>query len=179
MQLYNASDTLIYGFNSFIKYHTHLKSGRIKKINYSFHSYMDEICMEINKDGKCYLRYRDYVTPFKKLSAVMDDSSLRQLWYFMANINVKDKIDGYYEMMTHTSGGEFNIYFEDGTVKQMFAYFCCPDIDLAYLSKYLSKLSQTLKWEFVDKQPADFECPCKRPDVEESNAELCDCIYSN
>ncbi|MBW7914130.1 MAG: hypothetical protein H3C54_10665 [Taibaiella sp.] len=163
-----AVDTIVYKYNAFVKYNPHYKSVGIRKINYYFSNSSDMVCierqscMEINKDGRCYLKYADppfepgrYDTTF---SATLDSKQVSELWSLIGYINVNSKKDAYAHWINHGEGGTFVFYFDDGTVKRITVWATIPPISLRYLSKNIAGISRELKWSPSLSQP-DFECP--------------------
>ena len=165
-----AVDTIVYKFNAFVKYNPHYKPVGIRKINYYFSNSSDMVCierqscMEINKDGRCYLKYVDppfepgrYDTTF---SATLDSKQVSELWSLIGYINVKSKKDAYADWINHGEGGTFVFHFDDGTVKRIIVCATVPPISLRYLSKNIASISREIQWSPCKSQP-DFECPCE------------------
>lgn len=174
-----TADTIVYKFNAFVKYNPHFKPVGIRKINYYFSNssamvcYERQNCMEINKDGRCYLKYAD--TPFDPgrygnttFSATLDSKQVSELWSLIGYINVKSKNDAYAHWINHAEGGTFVFHFDDGTVKGITVWATVPPISLRYLSKNIAGISRELQWSPCESQP-DFECPCEYVGYETSS----------
>lgn len=168
MRLYNMEDTVVYRSYGFTQYKADFKPASISKICYYYSNFVGGVsgwepsngCMEINKNGRCFLRYPDYDSTF---SATLENTRLKKLWSFLTAIDTR------YIREIHESvaidageGADFAFYFDDGTVKKI-RYWCMPlSMDLGYLARTMSDISYELQWLPSEKK-ADFECPCKFP----------------
>ncbi len=166
MRLYNMTDTIVYKFGGFTDYKPGFRPGAISKIDYCYMLQVHAIstmdagfsCFEVNKNGRCFLKYPDYS---QCLGAVLDSGRLQNLWNFVSYIDIKSAKDFYpCEHQFGGVGGVFTVYFDDGTVKKIQVWSYRLPRALGYLSKSLSEISYTLKWQPCDK-PQDFECSYK------------------
>ncbi|MCB0695904.1 MAG: hypothetical protein KDC07_00985 [Chitinophagaceae bacterium] len=165
-----AIDTIVYKFNAFVKYNAGYQSLHISKINYYYsnssarYCFERQSCMEINKDGRCFLKYAAtafepgrYDTTF---SAMLDRRQVDELLNLVAYIDVKSKKDVYSSWINHGEGGRFSFHFEDGTTKKIEVWSCPAPISLGYLSKNIAAISRELEWLPAENRE-DFECPCE------------------
>jgi len=169
MRLYNMADTIVYKFYGFTVYKPGFKPVGISKIVYYYEDYGTvtgwvpaNSCLEINKNGKCLLRYL-YHEPDTTFSAMLDSTRSRKLWRFMSGINVKPINER--NSCVAIDGGEgaiFAFYFDDGTVKKMEFWNCRLPMGLGYLSKAISDISEVLNWQLSETN-GDFQCPCVLP----------------
>lgn len=160
MKRYSMMDTVVFKFNGFAKYNSHLSAAAISKIGYYFYADYEE-CMEIQSDGKCFLRYPDYDTTF---SAQLDIKRLDELWDFAAYLGVQP---GKYEECGSFSGlsrGAFIIYFSDGTKRELVFGTKTPPMGLGYLGLKLSEISFDLDWQPSAKCKGP-GCPCPKLDT--------------
>lgn len=177
MRLYNLTDTVVYIAGGFTPFRLNTRSETISRICYLYYLSTDltgdrfggQTCIEINKDGSCILQndsriivsHRDYNAndTLAFFTGRENTNRLKTLWEFASYIDLKTKEDDYHEETDHTSGGMFAIYFDDGTVKKIGFWGSVP-IELGYLSKELSEISQHVRWQLAStKQP--FRCPCR------------------
>lgn len=163
-------DTIVYKFNAFVKYNPSYKPLGVRNINYYFNcssdmtQYERYTCMQINKDGRCFLKYRSTFYPERydtTFSATLDPQQLSDILDLGAYINVKSYKDFYGDHISHAEGGTFVIHFDDGTIKMVRMWDCPPPMSLGYLSKNIAGISRQLKWQPAETQ-LDFECPCER-----------------
>jgi hypothetical protein len=185
MQLYNITDTIVYKFNGFTNYKPGFKPVGISKIDYDYINPGHDIssitlgvsCLEINKNGKCFLQYPGY---YQYYSAMLDSISLQNILNFISYIDIKSMKDFYLcEAMFGTSG-LFTVYFDDGTIKKINISSYHPPMALGYLSKSLSDISWSLNWQPSEK-PQDFEyhyqyIPVSTNEMDH-NAIECKCTY--
>lgn len=171
IERYNMVDTVVFKFNGFAKYNTKANAAAISKIGYYFYSDYEE-CMEIHRDGQCYLRYPDYDTTF---SAQLDGVTLNELWNFAAYLDVQP---GKYEECGSFSGfsrGAFIIHFTDGTKRELVFGTKTPPMGLGYLSLKLSEISTELHWQPAIKC-SGVDCPCPKLDTTKWKYTVdCDC----
>lgn len=160
MKRYSMLDTVVFKFNGFAKYNSHVPAAAISKIGYYFYADYEE-CMDIYRDGQCYLRYPDYDTTF---SALLDIKRLDELWDFAAYLGVQP---GKYEECGSFSGlsrGAFIIYFSDGTKRELVFGTKTPPMGLGYLGLKLSEISFDLDWQPSAKCKGP-GCPCPKLDT--------------
>ncbi|HEY9178846.1 MAG TPA: hypothetical protein VIN07_14210 [Flavipsychrobacter sp.] len=183
----NKTDTIVYRYGGFAKYNSEFAPGNISKISYQYTvsggTTADyTICMEINKDGRCYLRYPKLdvfqrVRYDRCLYAKLDSIRLGELFNYTSYINVKSKKDSYCEPINHASGGRIVVYFVDGNVKKIsFWGAWSTPLDLMYLSKNISVISNSLHWQEPSKKPNDFVCP-QELDCRGSSPGNCECVW--
>jgi len=175
MRMYNMTDTIVYKFGGFVPYMPNTKPATISKIGYLYFVSTDMsgdrfdgyTCMEVNKDGKCFLLHdgRMYVSPAGPYHAkdglpvytgILNSKKLKMLWDFTSHIDINSKDDSYSIETTHTFGGYFAIYFDDGTVKEI-SFLGDAPMELCYLSKALSNISKDMDWQRCEKN-CDFGC---------------------
>lgn len=154
---YKVVDTLVYKFNTFVKYNSRYQPASISKITYrNTHWNGNCACMEVQKDGLCFLAYAKFDTCF---SAILDSTILNTLWNYMAHISIKsdyttnnDYNSQLYEMNI------FTFYFDDGTVKQL-RYADTLPAGISYISEQLSTISRNLQWQ--GSETRNFKCLCE------------------
>lgn len=160
MKRYRMMDTVVFKFNGFAKYNSHSNAATISKIGYYFYADYEE-CLEIQRDGQCFLHYPDYDTTF---SAQLDHVKLDELWSFAAYLGVQP---GKYEECGSFSGlsrGAFIIHFTDGTKRELVFGTKTPPMGLGYLGLKLSEISFDLDWQPATKCKGP-DCPCPKLDT--------------
>lgn len=175
MKRYRATDTIVYKFGGFVKYNPNTNHAAIAKIAYHQLFNFDDpgnACIEVNKNGTCFLHYEQYDTMF---SGRLNNTARSGLWglaeYLDANTN------NYSNNRNNAAiqhGNVFVIHFNDGTTKEIVYGKCRPPMALGQLSKKLSEASYTIHWQPVDKS-VDLDCSCTSRPVVEWSSSLCDC----
>jgi len=183
MKLYNTTDSIVFKYGGFEYYKPGFVLNSISKIRYNYQSLGDVTgpingctALEITKDGKCFLGYKEYDAVF---SGAVDYMTLMKLWEEISYIDIKSKKNIYRCKSSNGEGGAFTFYFEDGTVKTIAFWNYGPPVDIAYLSKELSDISKLVSWHRVEKANAQ-SCECVLPLVYENqqsgnNVEVVDC----
>ena len=155
-------DTLVYKFNGFARYNPNFTTAAISKIDYYFHNSFGVMCreryncLEINKNGQCYLTSRNQQQYF---AATLDGEKLSKLWNLIEYANVRSRKEWYGIASAHGEGGKFAVHFEDGTTKFISVRFYPPPLGLNYISKNISDISKELEWR-PSQKPGGFDCPC-------------------
>lgn len=160
----NKLDTIVYKYRGFAKYNSDVKPLNISRISYQYEISAGLVndgvdCIEINKSGRCYLRYSRYN---QVLHANLDKARLNDLWKLVGYIKIKDLKNDYSTYYDHGTGGVLSIYFEDGTLKQItfWGEHSVP-LGLGYLSKSIADISRDLHWQ-KSADNADMECTSDR-----------------
>lgn len=184
IRLFNVVDTIVYKFHGFAKYSHFFKPIGISKIDYYYHSSSTERCadrydcIEINKNGQCFMQYLGGFTHNLKdraiFSGTIDTVRLHELWNLVSYVDIKSKKDIYACWIDHSSGGTFAIYFDDGSTKKITTWAYCPLMDLGYLSKKISDISRIIQWQ-PSKKHYGFECPCILSSELNYNLNGCEC----
>jgi len=177
MHLYNKIDTIVYKYGGFTKYHIPYKSAHIIKIAYNTvygGTWVDRSsCMEIHKDGQCFLQY-----PIKKqcssFSGTIDEKTAHGLWNLLTYANLESAKPDYRCSWSERGTYILSLYFDDGTVKKIRCSATAPMIELGSLSQRISDISSTVNWQPSEKR-TDFECPCTLPPLPNNDTENCDC----
>jgi hypothetical protein len=153
---YKVVDTLVYKFNSFVKYNSHYQPVGISKITYRNTHWNEHCaCMEVQKNGFCFLAYANFDTCF---SAMLESTNLDMLWNYMAYIDIKSEHSSgdYYSELYETN--IFTIYFDDGTIKKI-NYADTSPARFSYLTEQLSTISRALPWQ--GSKNTNFKCLCQ------------------
>ena len=174
-------DTVVYEFRSFLKDNRDYKPSDISKINYQFIDNDGMPCdgfttMEIDVAGDCFLKYSQYSTAF---SGRVEREQLDDLWNFVSYVNLKAKEDVYINWATHTTGCALSVYFNDGTIKRIYAWDCSPSRSVNYLTKRIADICDSVDWQ-PEATPPEFEDVRISPSnnsVGDVTAKDCDCHW--
>ncbi len=175
-ELYNLTDTLVYKYNGFSNYNSHYKPASISKVCYYFTSSANvgsegQDCFQIQKNGQCFMKYLGRSGNF---SAVADTKTITDLWNLISYVDVKSKKEWYLGSTDHASGGVIAFHFEDGSVKKIAAWACCPVIGLCYVTNYISKITEKLHWQ-VTGPHTEFECSFEPSPLPDEETDDCEC----